>query len=339
MILITIFLYKDAKGSKQLVNFFLADTTASEGGVAPERSLESPNRITRLIANRREKLMRMAAAEGLSASDSGSEGDNARRRSKSKTKSKGVKRKHSKLSGRRRPFVRRKCTVLKVNSDSDSEDEQPPVDAAQPSTSSGVISRRSRYVTSAIEKDGKRSSYSSSNNSSSSEDNNAPGKRNHSKTDSDASVKAHKQKHRKCKNSSRHPDGHSGKSQSKRRKLDDRSGDEGKTVDSKNCANGSSTSKDRSSREDRASTPSNKWLQIPCTPDSGIKSGVSSTGGKNSETTRKERRDGGTGDSSDHEQKLKNLECFRKKVEELARRSYRSAFKPQARSTTSDSSD
>jgi hypothetical protein len=198
-----------------------------------------------------------------------------------------------------------------------------------------VISRRSRYVTSAIEKDGKRSSYSSSNNSSSSEDNNAPGKRNHSKTDSDASVKTHKQKHRKCKNSSRHSEG-SGKSQSKRRKIDDCS-DEEKAADSRNCANGS-TSKDR--REDRASTPSNnKWLQVPCTPDSGIKSGVSSTGGKNSETTRKERRDGGAGDSSDHEQKLKNLECFRKKVEELARRSYRSAFKAQTLSTTSDSSD
>lgn len=278
--------------------------------------------------------MRMAAAV---ASDSGSEGDNAhaRRRSKSKTKSKGVKRKHTKLSGRRRPFARRKCTVLKVNSDSDSEDEQPPIDAAQPSTSSGVISRRSRYVASAIEKDGKRSSYSSSNNSSSSEDNNAPGKRNHSKTDSDVSIKAHKQKHRKCKNSSRHPEG-SSKSQSKRRKIDDCS-DEEKATDSRNCANGSSSSKDR--REDRASTPSNKWLQVPCTPDSGIKSGVSSTGGKNSETTRKERRDGGAGDSSDHEQKLKNLECFRKKVEELARRSYRSAFKAQALSTTSDSSD
>ncbi|XP_011872809.1 PREDICTED: DDB1- and CUL4-associated factor 5 [Vollenhovia emeryi] len=310
------------------------DTTASEGGVAPERPLESPNRITRLIANRREKLMRIAAME-RSASDSGSEGDNAhsRRRSKSKSKSKSVKRKHTRLSGRRRPSARRKCTVLKVNSDSDSDDERP-VDAAQPSTSSGVIFRRSRYVTSAIEKDDKSSSYSSSS-SCVYEDIVAIHKRKHSKTDSDTSAKAHKRKHRKCKNSSRH-DG-SGKSQSKRQKLDDDSEEDEKSAGQRNCINGNS-SKDH--REDGPSTPSGKSLQVPCTPDSGIKSGISSTGGKNSEQTRKERNDRDADDSSD-EQKLKRLECFRKKVEELARRSYRnrSASQAQTVSTTSDSSD
>ncbi|GAB1867633.1 WD repeat-containing protein 22 [Camponotus japonicus] len=325
------------------------DTTASEGGVAPERPLESPNRITRLIANRREKLMRMAALERPSASDSGSEGDNvhARRRSKSKSKSKGVKRKHSKLfTDRRRISARRKCTVLKVNSDSDSDDERP-VDAAQPSTSSGVISRRSRYVANAIEKDDKRSNYSSSSsnsssnssNSSSSEDNNALGtKRKHSKTDSDASTKAQRRKHRKCKNSSRH-ENCSGKSQSKRQKLDDESEAERTASGSKNRVNGSA-GKDR--REDGPSTPNNKSPQVPCTPDSGIKSGVSTTGGKNSEQTRTEENDEGADDTgSDHEQKLKTLECFRKKVEELTRRSYRNrSQQPQTvASTTSDSSD
>lgn len=313
--------------------FFIVDTTASEGGVAPERPLESPNRITRLIANRREKLMRMAAME-RSASDSGSEGDNAhpRRRSKSKSKSKSVKRKHTRLSGRRRLSSRRKCTVLKVNSDSDSDDERP-VDAAQPSTSSGVIFRRSRYVASAIEKDDKSSSYSSS--SSVYEDIVAISKRKRSKTDSDTSVKTHKRKHRKCKNSSRH-DG-SGKSQNKRQKLDDDSEEEEKTASPRNCVNGNS-SKDH--HEDGPSTPNSKSLQVPCTPDSGIKSGISSTGGKNSEQMRKERNDRGADDSSD-EQKLKRLECFRKKVEELARRSYRnrSASQAQTVSTTSDSSD
>ncbi|XP_012523376.1 DDB1- and CUL4-associated factor 5 [Monomorium pharaonis] len=308
------------------------DTTASEGGVAPERPLESPNRITRLIANRREKLMRIAAME-RSASDSGSEGDNAhsRRRSKSKSKSKNVKRKHTRLSGRRRLSARRKCTVLKVNSDSDSDDERP-VDAAQPSTSSGVIFRRSRYAASAIEKDDKSSSYSSSS-SCAYEDIIANSKRKHSKTDSDTSAKAHKRKHRKCKNSSRHEC--SGKSQSKRQKLDDDSEEEEKGP--RNCVNGNS-SKDR--REDGPSTPSSKSLQVPCTPDSGIKSGISSTGGTNSEQTRKERNDRGADDSSD-EQTLKRLECFRKKVEELARRSYRnrSASQAQTVSTTSDSSD
>lgn len=277
--------------------------------------------------------MRMATME-RSASDSGSEGDNthSRRRSKSKSKSKSVKKKHTlRLSGRRRLSARRKCTVLKVNSDSDSDDERP-VDAAQPSTSSGVIFRRSRYVTSAIEKDDKSSNYSSSS-SCVYED-----KRNQraSKTDSEMSTKAYKRKHRKCKNSSRH-DG-SGKSQSKRQKLDDDSEEEEKTAGLKNCVNGNS-SKDHC--EDGPSTPSSKSLQVPCTPDSGIKSGISSTGGKNSEgQTRKERNDRDADDSSD-EQKLKRLECFRKKVEELARRSYRnrSATQAQTVSTTSDSSD
>lgn len=293
--------------------------------------------------------MRMAALERPSASDSGSEGDNvhARRRSKSKSKSKGVKRKHSKLfTDRRRISARRKCTVLKVNSDSDSDDERP-VDAAQPSTSSGVISRRSRYVANAIEKDDKRSNYSSSSsnsssnssNSSSSEDNNALGtKRKHSKTDSDASTKAQRRKHRKCKNSSRH-ENCSGKSQSKRQKLDDESEAERTASGSKNRVNGSA-GKDR--REDGPSTPNNKSPQVPCTPDSGIKSGVSTTGGKNSEQTRTEENDEGADDTgSDHEQKLKTLECFRKKVEELTRRSYRNrSQQPQTvASTTSDSSD
>ncbi|XP_029662739.1 DDB1- and CUL4-associated factor 5 [Formica exsecta] len=329
------------------------DTTASEGGVAPERPLESPNRITRLIANRREKLMRMAALE-RSASDTGSEGDNvhARRRSKSKSKSKGVKRKITKLpAGRRRISARRKCTVLKVNSDSDSDDERP-IDAAQPSTSSGVISRRSsRYVdrvANAIEKD-KRLNYSSSSSnsssnsssSSSSEDNNALGtKRKHSKTDSDASTKAQRRKHRKCKNSAH--ENCSGKSQSKRQKLDDESEGERTATGSKNRMNGNAGKDVR--REDGPSTPNNKSLQVPCTPDSGIKSGISTTGGKNSEQTRNEGNDGGADDtSSDHEQKLKSLECFRKKVEELTRRSYRNrsaSQQPQTvASTTSDSSD
>ncbi|KAL0127516.1 hypothetical protein PUN28_003060 [Cardiocondyla obscurior] len=312
------------------------DTTSSEGGVAPERPLESPNRITRLIANRREKLMRIhAIAMQQSASDSGSERDNAdsRRRSKSKSKSKSSKRKHTRISGRRRLSARRKCTVLKVNSDSDSDDERP-VDAAQPSTSSGLIFRRSRYVTSAIEKDDKSSSYSSSS-SGVYEDIVTINKQKHSKTDSDTSVKAHKRKHRKCKNCSRHHG--SGKSQNKRQKLDDDSEEDGKIAGPRNCVNGNSN---KDHREDGPSTPISKSLPVPCTPDSGIKSGVSSTDGKNSEQTRKDRNDRDAEDSSD-ERKLKRLQCIRKKLEELTRRNYRnrSAFQAQTGSTSSDSSD
>ncbi|XP_032691163.1 DDB1- and CUL4-associated factor 5 [Odontomachus brunneus] len=357
---------------------FDADSTASEAGVAPERPLGSPNRITRLIAARREKLMRLAATDcgtttcnnstniaERSASCSASEGDSARTkcRSKSRSKLKGIKRKHARISGRR-SRVRRKCTVLKINSDSDSDDEQP-VDAAQPSTSSGVISRRSRYVANTIENDTKHTSYSSSttsstttssssssssssgsssssnssssssssnSSSSSSEDNDIPVKRKHSKTDSDASAKAHRRKHRnKCKNRSRNES--SGKKSSKRAKFDEDTEEEWY-----GWMNGASTGKPR---EDGPSTPTKKPLQVPCSPDSGIKSGVS-TGEKSSGQTRKER----DADSSDYEQKLKSFECFRKKVD-VARRSYRnrSAAAPPTQTisttseTTTDSSD
>lgn len=294
--------------------------------------------------------MRKAAPERPPASDSEGDDVHARHRSKSKSKSKGVKRKHCKLfTDRRRISVRRKCIVLKANSDDSDSDDEPVtigIDAAQPSTSSGVISQRSRYVANAIEKDDKRfflsssSSNSSSNssNSSSSEDNNALGtKRKHSKTDSDASTKAQRRKHRKCRNSARH-ENCSGKSQSKRQKLDDESEGERTASGSKNRVNGSA-GKDR--REDGPSTPNNKSLQAPCTPDSGIKSGVSTTGGKNSEQTRNDENDEDADDtSSDHEQKLKRLECFRKKVEELTRRNYRQRSTLQTvASATSDSSD
>ncbi|XP_043271607.1 DDB1- and CUL4-associated factor 5 isoform X2 [Venturia canescens] len=94
--------------------------TGSGGGLAPERSVDSPNRITRLIGNRREKLMRLAAIEAgaqvvnLSSnsanndeesdpqereigSDENEEDDDevlpAKFKSKSKSRSKGLKRK------------------------------------------------------------------------------------------------------------------------------------------------------------------------------------------------------------------------------------------------------
>jgi len=346
----------------------MADTTTSEGGVAPERPLESPNRITRLIANRREKLMRMATmdcrmplnnssnAAERSASDSTSEnaGDNThtKRRSKSKSKSKNVKRKHTRVSERRRISARRKCTksVLKVNSDSDSDDERP-VDATQPSTSSGLISRRSRYA-GVIEEDDGRSNYSSSSSSSSSSNNsssssnssnytgdnqNISGKRKRSKTDSDTSTKAHRRKHHKYRSR------HENVEKVRNNRLDDNS-DEEKITDSKDCVKNGSTSKD--CREDGPSTrtPNNRSPQVPCIPDSDVKSVVSSQGGKNSgQTCGDTRNNAGADDtSSDHEHKSKSLECFRKKLVELARRSYRRRSVPQPQmtvSTTSDSSD
>ena len=298
--------------------------------------LESPNRITRLIAYRREKLMRLAtvdcgtpannAAAAISepsVSGSASEGDNAQIKCKSKLKSKlkGVKRKHGKVS-ERRSRARRKCAMLQINSDSDSDEQL--VDTTQPSTSSGVVSRRSQYVVNPIESDVKHSNYSSS----SSEDNDSSGKRKYAKIDSDTSSKVHRRKHKKCKNNSKND---ATKNKSKRQKFEYDT--KKKKPDWKSYLNGVSTTK---VQEDGPSTPVNKTCKVPSTPDSGITSGVSTTE-KHYEQAQKEQNDA---ESSDHEQKLKNLEYFRKKVD-VARRSYCNRSKPLSHtiSTTTDSSD
>lgn len=306
------------------------------GGVAPERPLESPNRITQLIANRREKLMRLAGLECATTlnnssnivpepSASGSEGEDSllKCRYKPKSKLKGVKRKHDRISRRRSRVRRKKCTVLKIHSDSDSDEQ--PVDATQPSTSSGVISR-SQYTTNAeSENDSKLlSSYSSS---SSEEDNDHSEKQEHLKTDSDSSIKTRRKKHRKCKNNIKRD---SSKSKSKQLQLDNDGG--GESI-KKECVNGSSTTK---TKEDEISTPIKKLCKVPSTPDSGITSGVS-TIEKNSNEIQK----GHNGaESSDHEQNVKSWECFRKKLD-VAKRSYRnrSTSLSQPISTTTDSSD
>ncbi|XP_034174647.2 DDB1- and CUL4-associated factor 5 isoform X1 [Osmia lignaria lignaria] len=298
--------------------------------------LESPNRITRLIAYRREKLMRLAtvdcgtpannasaAISEPSVSGSASEGDNAQIKCKSKLKSKlkGVKRKHGKVS-ERRSRARRKCAMLQINSDSDSDEQL--VDTTQPSTSSGVVSRRSQYVVNPIESDVKHSNYSSS----SSEDNDSSGKRKYAKIDSDTSSKVHRRKHKKCKNNSKND---ATKNKSKRQKFEYDTKKE--KPDWKSYLNGVSTTK---VQEDGPSTPVNKTCKVPSTPDSGITSGVSTTE-KHYEQAQKEQNDA---ESSDHEQKLKNLEYFRKKVD-VARRSYCNRSKPLSHtiSTTTDSSD
>lgn len=313
----------------------LASRGSCGGGVAPERPLESPNRITQLIAYRREKLMKLAAvdcdapannasaaASEPSASGSASDGDNAQVKCKSKSKVKFLKRKHSKITEIRRAGI--KCAVLQINSDSDSDEQ--PVDTTQPSTSSGVVSRRSRYVVH-IEREAKHSNYSSS----SSEDNDISGKRKHSKTDSDTSTKVHRRKHKKCKSNSKSD---STKNKSKRQKID---------YDTKKKKSGrdwklylNDVSNAIKIQKDGPSVPVNKSSKVPSTPDSGITSGVS-TSEKNGEQAQKDQNDA---ESSDHEQKLKNLEYFRKKVN-VVRRSYRIRSKPlsQTISTTTDSSD
>lgn len=326
--------------------FFIASTASDELmlnmlGIVSSRApsggpLESPNRITRLIAYRREKLMRLAtvdcgtpannasaAISEPSVSGSASEGDNVQIKCKSKLKSKlkGVKRKHGKVS-ERRSRARRKCAMLQINSDSDSDEQL--VDTTQPSTSSGVVSRRSQYVVNPIESDVKHSNYSSS----SSEDNDSSGKRKYAKIDSDTSSKVHRRKHKKCKNNSKND---TTKNKSKRQKFEYDT--KKKKPDWKSYLNGVSTTK---VQEDGPSTPVNKTCKVPSTPDSGITSGVSTTE-KHYEQAQKEQNDA---ESSDHEQKLKNLEYFRKKVD-VARRSYCNRSKPLSHtiSTTTDSSD
>ncbi|XP_015609773.1 DDB1- and CUL4-associated factor 5 [Cephus cinctus] len=326
---------------------------SSGGGVAPERQSESPNRITRLIANRREKLMRLAAMEGgatlnastntapdCSASGSGSEIDEVKvkSKSKSKTKLKGVKRKHGRLSGRR-SRARRKCTVSK-SSDSDSDEQL--LDTTQPSTSSGVVSRRSRYAATPVDSDTRRSSRTSNSNctsnsnsntssNSSSEENISSAKRRRCKTDSDSSTKAHRRKQRKLKINNRHSE--SSKSKNKRVIIADNIRLEDQRVAWKEYSNGTDLGKVEA---EGPSTPIRKSCKVPPTPDSGITSGMS-TLEKHSGAAQKNHNGG---DSSDLEQKLKNLERFRKKVD-VARRGYRnrSTPLPQVASTTTDSSD
>nr|XP_034174648.1 DDB1- and CUL4-associated factor 5 isoform X2 [Osmia lignaria] len=321
----------DASDELMLNMLGIVSSRAPSGG-----PLESPNRITRLIAYRREKLMRLAtvdcgtpannasaAISEPSVSGSASEGDNAQIKCKSKLKSKlkGVKRKHGKVS-ERRSRARRKCAMLQINSDSDSDEQL--VDTTQPSTSSGVVSRRSQYVVNPIESDVKHSNYSSS----SSEDNDSSGKRKYAKIDSDTSSKVHRRKHKKCKNNSKND---ATKNKSKRQKFEYDTKKE--KPDWKSYLNGVSTTK---VQEDGPSTPVNKTCKVPSTPDSGITSGVSTTE-KHYEQAQKEQNDA---ESSDHEQKLKNLEYFRKKVD-VARRSYCNRSKPLSHtiSTTTDSSD
>ena len=117
----------------------------------PERPLEWPNRITRLIANRREKLMRLAALEGgvqsknnrtvtntstavattsnaaESVSTSEPENNKISRRNKnkgSKIMQKGIKRKHNSHMSTRRNRTRRKQSNVKNESDSEPDDQE-----------------------------------------------------------------------------------------------------------------------------------------------------------------------------------------------------------------------
>ncbi|XP_015120228.1 DDB1- and CUL4-associated factor 5 [Diachasma alloeum] len=145
----------------------------SSGGVAPERPFGSPNRITRLIRSCRDKLLRLAALENGSIASrtqkflhkskehssgpiSDSEESSPPPKTTLKLRLKGVKRKQSRVSSCRSK-IRRKCSIPKAQSDSDCDLEPLPgpnrrknegdevVDTTQPSTSTGVSSRGTRW--------------------------------------------------------------------------------------------------------------------------------------------------------------------------------------------------
>ncbi|KAJ8683820.1 hypothetical protein QAD02_019612 [Eretmocerus hayati] len=186
-------------------------STSPAASKPTERPLESPNRITRLIAKRREKLMRLAALEighqvensllkksetSSSASSKSSESNTSKSSSDSEEEyvrstnnndialthqSRGFKRKIISHTPARKTRIYRKHKNLR--SDSSDSDELPDysassknknqsLDGPQPSTSTGLIpSRRTRYNTLNTKVRPKCSRSSSNSNSSSSSSN------------------------------------------------------------------------------------------------------------------------------------------------------------------------
>lgn len=149
-VILTYSFFTDSTGSDhQVLRCFLDTVNSRRTTNTLERPLESPNRITRLIANRREKLVRLATRENGSNSKNNSSTSNASpatnsnaaeaasvsepvnnytlrsgkcRSNKTALRSKGTKRKHSCLSKRNR--ARRKQNNAKDDSDSEPEEQQ-----------------------------------------------------------------------------------------------------------------------------------------------------------------------------------------------------------------------
>ena len=86
----------------------------------------------------------------------------------------------------------------------------------------------------------------------------------------------------------------------------------------------------RTEAAEREETPVKRTSRVPPTPDSGITSGLSTTG-KSRASLQSNIKDA---ESSDHEQKLKSLETFRKKVDATKR-----GYRKRTQSVSSDSSD
>lgn len=301
------------------------------GGVAPERPYEPPNRITQLIGSCRKKLMRLAEMEGgavrnrpskfnrqqdIDTDDRKTTTDDdeysARDKLKLKARVKATKRKQLRLLAQRSK-VRRKCSVLKIPSDSESDQEWRPqsrsqttekavelpvIDTAQPSTSSGLRSQASVRLVRVI----------------------MPEKLNHSSSSSDENEIAIK---RRCLKVQQGTSSSSGKPERCKHTTQT---DEG-TINSIQSTNGSNVD-DIINTEDTTSTSLNR--RVPPTPDSGVASSVSTV--EKFDTTANTSRNGADPSDCDlsecERRKIKkSIECFKKKVD-AARKGYRKRSAP-----------
>ncbi|XP_034941352.1 DDB1- and CUL4-associated factor 5 [Chelonus insularis] len=314
----------------------------SRGGVVPERPFESPNRITRLIGSCREKLMKLAALEGgaivnrpttsTTHEDSDSHDQKSSEeevtvssicRLKYKAKMKIMKTRYPGMRNK----LRRKCTILKIPSDSesdmecdsrsrnnskDSRNDISTVDTAQPSTSTGVSSRGSRYSPRAIATD---SDLGESNHSSisSDEENDHPAKRRRLKTEERS--RGYRNRPERCKSGN--------KTGREKHHNNSSSSSSSNNSNSPEFANGSSLENSNNVSNKAVLTPIKKNAKAPPTPDSGVTSNVSTI--EKCDTAAEAACNGA--ESSDHERTLKTIECFKKKVD-AARKGYRKRSAP-----------
>lgn len=292
-----------------------ASVTAQEIGEPPERPSESPNRITLLIANRREKLMRLAALEGGAPPKTSPTAKTVNGAESGKPV--GSKRKSEKCQKRqnssKKTKLRRKRTA-KESSDSDS-DSKPTIDCAQPSTSTGVTSRMPRYATPPF-----KGSHMSSDDSS--DDNqvliNSKNLKNSDTSDSEREDETHDCDSKKSQNKTKFQENGLKQKHTKNGNLDNKN-----LVQNGELLMSTPKSDIEKSRKIHVS-------------DSGITSG-NSTNEKCSSAGRNP-NDRVRACSSDREQTLKNLERFRKKVD-CARRGYRKRVMVPSSKSSSESSD
>lgn len=339
----------------------------SRGGVAPERLFDSPNRITRLIRNRREKLMRLAAIEAgaqvvnLTSNSANNDGESEPQerevgseeenddqvlaekfKSKSKSRTKGLKRKQGAASGRR-CRTRRKCAVLnlEIPSDSESETEQRNMmntTISSESESDLFLADATQPSTSSGLISSRRSRYPATpltvdtdhGESSKSSENEAGVSIKRKKGPNDRENSTRRiYRRQQCKSRNRRS-----AISSEEQRINGHL--QANQIDQ--VANGDHLAEERKAC---TATPPKRLSSnkvTPPTPDSGITSGLS--------TLEKCERNGSAGarnaaETSDHETRVKNLESFKKKID-VARRGYRKRLTPHAKiaaSTASDSSD